>query len=419
MRNEKTMLFWLWVLRIVILINIGFVVYNIFFSMKYWKTYFIINAFLIVFGYLWFNYIRLFYNKMTEKRFKDSEEPYSIVVPCYNEEPELLKQSVESLLKTDDNKKEIIIVDDGSTNNIWNTIEQLKKSDKRIIIYQFSKNKGKRFAYEFAVKKSKYDYIISMDSDTIVEKNAIRRLLSPFSNKNIGATTGNVLIKNEKQNLLTRIQAGIYWVGLNIYKRGQSTQGNVVCCSGCLSAYRKDCLLKVLDEFANQTFCGKRCHASEDRYLTNLIKELGNDIYYVDDALCYTEAPHTFKKWIKQQIRWKRGFFREATYTATYSWKVSKMLYFENLLWLMLPTVMILPTVLMSYYVMIIFPVRFFLITMPINMLFLIGRDSLFFIEEPKKAIHYILFVPIYLFIMYPLNIYAIFNSNPEKWGTR
>ena len=386
--------------------------------MKYWKIYFYLNA-LIVLSYIWFNYGRLFYYKFKEKKYSSSDEPYTVVVPCFNEEPRLLKKTVKSLLKTDKNKKQIIIVDDGSENNIFETMKELSNLDKCIEIYKFDKNRGKRFAHELSFNKAKYEFIISIDSDTIVEKNAIRKLLSPFVDKEVGATTGNVLIKNAKENLLTRIQAGLYWVGLNIYKRGQSTQGNVVCCSGCLSAYRKSYLLEVLSEYVGQTYLNLPCHASEDRYLTNLMNEKGLKILYVEDSICYTEAPSTLKKFIKQQIRWKRGFYRECLYTSTYAWKKSKILYIENLLWLMFSPVIALPTVLITYYIILTNPLKFLLVAIPFTLLFTLCRDSLFFIREPKKAFFYLSYIFLYLFLMYPLNIYAIFNSNPEKWGTR
>lgn len=408
----------LYLLRGLVIVNSILAIYFIFFSMKYWKFYFFFNA-AIVLGYIWFNYIRIFVNKMRMKDYGESNEGYTVVVPCYNEEPKLLRAAVKSLLKTDNNDKEVIIVDDGSTNDIWRTISKLKRMDKRIRVFKFNKNMGKRFAHKKCVENAKYDFIVSIDSDTIVEKNAIRKLLAPFLDIKVGATTGNVLIKNEDKNILTRIQTGLYWVGLNIYKLGQSTQGNVVCCSGCISAYRRRHFLQIMKEYTTQTFLGNKCGASEDRYLTNLMNERGLKILYVESAICFTEAPYTIKKFIKQQIRWKRGFYRECLYTATYAWKKSKILYFENLIWLMLSPVISLPTILMTYYILISYPIHFLTITIPFTILFAICRDSLFFIEEPKRAIYYLPYIILYIFIMYPLNIYAIFNSNPEKWGTR
>ena len=412
------MIRWLYLLRILVVLNLILTGYFILFNMNHWRIYYYINASIIL-GYLWFNYIRIFYHAFSKEDYGESSEAYTVIVPCYNEEPDLLKQAVKSLLNSDDNEKEIFIVDDGSKNNIWKTIQEIKEWDGRITTIRFPENKGKRFAHELAIKQSKYDYIISIDSDTVIAKKAIRKLLAPFKDKSVGATTGNCLIKNEHKNILTKIQAGLYWVGLNIYKRGQSTQGNVVCCSGCLSAYRKSDLLDILPEYVTQTFLGNKCGASEDRYLTNLMNEKGLKILYIPESKCYTEAPFELKKFLKQQMRWKRGFYRECLYTQTYAWKKSKVLAIENTLWLMLSPIIALPTVIMAYYLVITNPMSFIINILPFTILFGLCRDSLFFLEEPRKALNYLPFIPLYLFVLYPLNIWAIFSSNPEKWGTR
>jgi len=78
-----------------------------------------------------------------------------------------------------------------------------------------------------------------------------------------------VLLLNERQNLLTRMVGTYYWVGLNIYKQAQSVIRSVVCCSGCLAAYRASLLREMIDEFAGQRFLGEPCTHSEDRHLTN------------------------------------------------------------------------------------------------------------------------------------------------------
>lgn len=418
MKNEKIMLKWLWILRITCITGVLIFVFFLVTSFKYWHIYFFFNATLIL-SYMWFNYSRIFINKV-HKQYKLIENlKYTVVVPFYNEKRELLRDTIRSIISTDNLEKEIIIVDDGSENNLWEDIKNLKSKYASIRTFRFEKNKGKRFAHELAIKKSKYEFIVSIDSDTIIGKNAIVDLLTPFSDPEVGATTGNILIKNEKQNLLTRIQAGLYWVGLNIYKIGQSTQGNVVCCSGCFSAYRKEDLTGVLDEYVNQTFLGKKCHASEDRYLTNLINENGKKVLYVRNAICYTEAPSSLKKFIKQQVRWKRGFYRECLYTVTYSFKKSKLLYFENLIWLLMTPLLQLTMVLTTLFMLFFNFIHFVTFLLPMLLLFIIGRDCLFFMEEPKKAVWYLPYIVLYLFVLYPINIYTIFNSNPESWGTR
>lgn len=74
----------------------------------------------------------------------------------------------------------------------------------------------------------------------------------------IGASTGNVLLLNERQNLLTRMIGTYYWIGLNINKHAQSVIRSVVCCSGC-------------------------------RHLTNLVPKRGFDVVYVAEAVSWLQ----------------------------------------------------------------------------------------------------------------------------------
>lgn len=424
MRREKQMLMLLWILRIFLVLNILFFIY-MFYNNKYWEIYLILNCFLVL-GYIWYNYIRLF---IWEVKGKSNYLPllegnYTVVFPCYNESKEILEESIVSIVNQENPyKKELIIIDDGSTKE--ETLPTLRmlvnkfKNSYDIKLIEFPENRGKRKAHEVAISLSKYSYIISVDSDTVLDKKAIYYVLHPFSDNSIGATTGNILIKNEERNMLTRIQAGLYWIGLNLYKKGQSTQGNVMCCSGCLSAYRKTDLLEVLSDYVNQSFMGNICHASEDRHLTNLIHEKGMNVVYVEEAICYTEAPEKLTHFIKQQLRWKRGFYRESLYVTTYSWKKSKLMFLENLLFCIFTPFFNLSLRLLALYSMFFQPIIFITVLLPSWILYIFCRDSMFFIEDPKRAILYIPYVFLYNILLYPMNIYAIIVSEPEKWGTR
>jgi cellulose synthase/poly-beta-1,6-N-acetylglucosamine synthase-like glycosyltransferase len=117
----------------------------------------------------------------------------------------------------------------------------------------------------------KFDYVVTIDSDTVLAKNALIKLVEAFDDGRVGVVTGNVLLLNEKQNLLTRMIAAYYMSSLAIYKRSQSTFGFVTCCSGCIAAYRGKVIASIIDEFVNQKFAGEPCTFSEDRHLTNLV----------------------------------------------------------------------------------------------------------------------------------------------------
>jgi cellulose synthase/poly-beta-1,6-N-acetylglucosamine synthase-like glycosyltransferase len=176
-----------------------------------------------------------------------------------------------------------------------------------------------------------HDFIVTIDSDTVLDENALIRVVEPLKNPKVGASTGDVLLLNEKKNVLTRMIGAYYWIGLNVFKKAQSALGMVVCCSGCLAAYRSDVINEIIEEFVNQQFLGEPCTHSEDRHLTNLVLRNGYDVKYAPLAISYTETPSTITGFLKQQQRWKRGFIRESTFTLTYAWKRRPLLFFQIL----------------------------------------------------------------------------------------
>src|SRR5205823_4633212 len=169
-----------------------------------------------------------------------------------------------------DGRKQVIVIDDGSTNGVQERL-RARGEQTGITLAFFRENRGKREALHLAVTHlldDDVDFVVTIDSDTLLEPDALVRVVEPLKLESVGASTGNVLLLNERQNLLTRLIGTYYWIGLNIYKQAQSVIRSVVCCSGCLAAYRSDLLREVIREFAEQRFLGEECTHSEDRHLT-------------------------------------------------------------------------------------------------------------------------------------------------------
>ena len=161
------------------------------------------------------------------------------------------------------------------------------------------------------------EFVVTIDSDTLLEPDALVRVVEPLLAPEIGASTGNVLLLNERQNLLTRMIGTYYWVGLNIYKQAQSVIRSVVCCSGCLAAYRASLLREVIDEFAGAAVPRRACTHSEDRHLTNLVLKRGYDVVYVAEAVSWTETPATVQRLPAPAAPLEARLRRESLYTLS------------------------------------------------------------------------------------------------------
>ncbi len=233
----------------------------------------------------------------------------SIIIPVFNEENNIIK-TIQSVLNSKYNNFEIIIVNDGSTDNTKSIIKSYIK-DKNIKFIDFEKNQGKRTAIYEAVKISTSDIIITIDSDTIIKEDTILNLIQPFNDKSVGAIAGNILINNNT-NIFTSMLKAAFCFGFYFLRPAQSSIGSVLCTPGALSAYRKSVIIDYLYDWKNQMFLFHPAVIGEDRALTNIVLNKNYKVLYQENSIAYTNVPETFNGIAKMFIRWIRGDIRES-----------------------------------------------------------------------------------------------------------
>lgn len=241
----------------------------------------------------------------------------SVIIPVYNEEKHIAA-TVASVLnaKYPKDKIEVIIVNDGSTDRTL----QMISSFPDIKIINFAQNKGKRYAFAAGVQAAQGEIVICLDSDSVIEPDAITNLVQPFVDPKVYCVCGHGDVLNN-ENALTEFQRVWYADGFRVHKSFESHFGMVTCCSGLLAAYRRDKLLSVLDDLLNERFLGKKVRDSDDRTITNLLLKINGDSKYQSNAIAYTVVPNTFKKFIQQQLRWGRGSFRGLLFASRFFWR--------------------------------------------------------------------------------------------------
>jgi hyaluronan synthase len=131
---------------------------------------------------------------------------------------------------------------------------------------------------------------------------------------------GHTDVYNWDTNILTQMQALRYYISFKVYKSAESIFGNVTCCPGCCSAYRRVYLMEFIDEWLQQTFFGKPCTFGDDRSLTNFMIRKYKAAYSAE-AKAFTVVPDTLSKYVKQQQRWKKSWMRETFIAATFIWR--------------------------------------------------------------------------------------------------
>ncbi len=344
----------------------------------------------------------------------------AVLVPCFNEREALVERALRSVVAAEGNKQ-VVVVDDGSTNGVQRRLRSLS-AELGLTLHEFTENRGKREALHFATKHLLEDdaqFVVTIDSDTVLGREALVRVVEPLISPRVGAATGDVRLLNEKQNALTRMVGTYYWIGLNVYKQAQSVISSVVCCSGCLAAYRASVLRSIIDEFAEQTFLGERCTHSEDRHLTNLVLKAGLDVVYVPEAVSWTETPSTIPTFLRQQRRWKRGYIRESIYTLTYAWRVKRLLWLQIVAWDLTAPFLSFGLRIGLIALVIRDPVLLPTVIVPSWIVLTLMRYIFVPLRAPGKLPGLFLYMLFYEVCLYWLNLWALFTVKNASWLTR
>jgi hyaluronan synthase len=166
---------------------------------------------------------------------------------------------------------------------------------------------GKRNALRIGVENSSSDICVLVDSDTIWTKDTLPELLRPFDDPTIGGVTTKQRILQPARHILTRWADWMESLRNEYAMPAMSVLGTVGCLPGRTIAFRTSMLEDGMDNFLHARFLGIFLEVSDDRTLTNECLKLGYRTVYQSTSLVYTDAPLSWKKMAKQQLRWARG----------------------------------------------------------------------------------------------------------------
>ena len=344
----------------------------------------------------------------------------SVICPVFNEEDNIartLTQLMESAYPAE--KLQAIVVNDGSTDRTFERIQEVRKKYPELILLNFSESRGKRNALASGVRLATGEIIVFIDSDSFLEPQALHNMTRRFADPEIAAVTGHCDVENQWTNLLTKMQSVRYYVAFRVMKAAESVFDSVTCLSGPLAAYRRSVLLEVLDEWVNQTFLGQPATYGDDRSLTNSLLRRGYNVVYESSARTTTYVPENYSTFYRQQMRWKRSWFRESLRACAFMWKRPPLMALSFYLGFLLPIVSPLIVLRALVYVplfhqqwplMYIFGV--FLMSTLLSSVYLFMRRSRLWVY----GIHFCFF---YMFVLVWQLPWAILTSTRTSWGTR
>ncbi|MFZ2999737.1 MAG: glycosyltransferase family 2 protein [Undibacterium umbellatum] len=251
----------------------------------------------------------------------------TLVVPAYNEGP-VIQQALRSLLLLDYPNYEILVIDDGSSDDTYEKALAVAREDHQVTVRVITKkNGGKADALNTGMSAARGEFILNMDGDTKLSRNTLRACIRHFDDPRVGAVAGNVKVLN-RENLLTRVQALEYVEGLAMARKAQSFMRAVNIIPGPLGMFRKS-VLQQAGGYDHDTF-------AEDCDLTLKLLMRGWHIAYEPTAIAWVETPSRLLDLLKQRYRWTRGILQATRKHSSALWNPRRAGINFFILWYML-----------------------------------------------------------------------------------
>ena len=195
---------------------------------------------------IWIMGAFVFYFKREKKKaaFSDfSTQPFSILIPCFNEE-KTAEATIRSLDHIPADNCEIIAINDGSRDRTQAVLESLAMTRPHMRVVNLVQNRGKAAALTLGALASRHEFILCIDADSELDGDAPRYMLEHFRDENVAGVTGNPRVKN-RGTLVGRLQVGEFSALVGMIKRYHQTLGRLFALSGLLVMFRKSAIESV------------------------------------------------------------------------------------------------------------------------------------------------------------------------------
>ena len=407
-----------WLIRYAILAAVLSILAIKFYMMLYVLDVFV-GAYSFVTTFVLFNILLITYTRYKDPYINadnlihryDSKPLITIVVPVKNEE-ENIRRCIQSCIDSTYSSKQIIVVNDGSTDQTPRILDQMHRENPNLHIIHLSKSIGKKQAIEMATEIAKGEIYVFMDSDCNMANDAVENAVKIFlSDRTIGAVTAHGRVRGgENGSTLEKLQDVWYDGQYRIIKGMESSFSSLTCCSGAFTAFRRGAVQPYMHAWAHDRFLGDEFKFATDRRLTAYVlgampvsdKKSDNDetpkadtysyvsllstgkddfetmrrssdpdilvedksryrwkLKYSPHVRVYIGPPETFPSLIRQQIRWRKSFIRSIFATGGVYWRrpfFAALLYYLQVAlkiirpWVVFQSLILLPLLSNDYY---------------------------------------------------------------------
>lgn len=296
---------------IALIMSITWVIFSIYLSISWVKdlsqltnifiALFIIGGVAYVPGFMnAFLISSLLLDKQPKVKEESPNDEVTILVAAYNEEAGIYETL--RYIKNQDYKGKIntIVINNNSSDNTVNEVYRAKKELDMNLICIDEPNPGKFNALNTGLEKTKTKYVLTLDADTLLHTQAIRRLVARMNSapSEISAVAGSVLVRNSRDNLLSKLQEWDYFLSISSIKRMQGMFQGTLVAQGAFSIYKTEVVTDV---------GGWSDAIGEDIVLTWNMLSKNHKVYFEPLAVAFTDAPTKLVHFIRQRSRWARG----------------------------------------------------------------------------------------------------------------
>ena len=225
----------------------------------------------------------------------------TILAPGKNEGKQIYKL-VKSLSEQTYQNFEIIIVDDGSDDTTPQICRDLLKRGYIHKFFRMVERGGKASAANAGMHHASGKYIVHLDCDSSLDRDAIEKVLLPFYiDPKVKAVGGCVKVRNSDATLCTSMQALEYKRSIQVGRMVTRRLGIYHIISGAFGAFDAEALREV---------GGWDIGPGLDGDITQKFRKSGHRVWFAEDAICMTSVPEKWSALFKQRKRWSKSLVR-------------------------------------------------------------------------------------------------------------
>ena len=223
--------------------------------------------------------------------------PISILVPCYNE-GDNAAETLETAAAADYPEFEVIAINDGSRDSTGEVLNQLATRIPKLRVAHLASNQGKATALNVGALLAKYELLVCIDGDALLDPKALHWIARAFRRGDVGGLGGNPRIRN-RSSMLGKLQVGEFAAIIGLIRRAQTMYGRLFTVSGVICAFRKRAL-EDAGWWSPHTI-------TDDIDISWRVQLAGWRVIYEPNAIVWILMPETLRGLWRQRLRWAEG----------------------------------------------------------------------------------------------------------------